>query len=125
MALMLKYKKALELTGEFKFEDLSVEEVAGKLEIKGTAAYAMERDMVWDAIKENTGWEAEVAANIKVKNADAYGRYVVKSGDSLSKIAARTLGKAGRYTEIFEDNKDILKDPNLIKPGQVLKIPQK
>ena len=125
MSLMVKYKKALELTGEYKFDDLSVEEVGGKLQIKGTAPYAMEKDLVWDAIKENAGWEAEVAANIKVKNNDVYGRYTVKSGDTLGKIAARTLGKANRYTEIFENNKDILKNPDLIKPGQVLKIPQK
>ena len=49
--------------------------------------------------------------------------YVVKSGDSLSKIAKEVLGDAGRWPEIFELNKDQIKDPNLIYPGQELKMP--
>jgi nucleoid-associated protein YgaU len=49
--------------------------------------------------------------------------YVVKSGDSLSKIAKAELGDANRWPEIFELNKDQIKDPNLIHPGQELKMP--
>jgi nucleoid-associated protein YgaU len=49
--------------------------------------------------------------------------YVVKSGDSLSKIAKEVLGDAGRWPEIFEANKDQIKDPNLIHVGQELKMP--
>jgi nucleoid-associated protein YgaU len=49
--------------------------------------------------------------------------YVVKSGDSLSKIAKEVLGDAGRWPEIFELNKDQIKDPSLIYPGQELKMP--
>ena len=51
--------------------------------------------------------------------------YVVKPGDSLSKIAKAHYGKANDWKRIFEANKDILKDPNLIHPGQKLKIPPK
>lgn len=47
----------------------------------------------------------------------------VKSGDSLSKIAKEHLGDAMRYPEIFEANKPMLTDPDLIFPGQVLRIP--
>ena len=50
---------------------------------------------------------------------------MVKPGDTLSKIARNTLGDAGLYTKIFEANKDVLKDPNVIHPGQRLKIPNK
>ena len=50
--------------------------------------------------------------------------YTVKSGDTLSKIASEFLGDANAYMEIFNANRDQLSDPNLIKPGQVLKIPQ-
>ena len=49
--------------------------------------------------------------------------YVVQPGDSLSKIAKEVYGKAGRWKEIFEANKDQIKDPNLIQPGQELRIP--
>ena len=51
--------------------------------------------------------------------------YEVVSGDSLSKIAKREYGDAKLWTRIFEANKDILKDPNKIFPGQKLKIPPK
>ncbi len=51
--------------------------------------------------------------------------YEVVSGDSLSKIAKREYGNANAWPKIFEANKDILKDPNKIYPGQKLKIPPK
>jgi nucleoid-associated protein YgaU len=49
--------------------------------------------------------------------------YVVKSGDTLSKIAKELLGDANRWPEILAANKDKITDPNAIKPGQELKIP--
>ena len=51
--------------------------------------------------------------------------YEVKPGDSLSKIAKAHYGKASDWQRIFEANRDIVKDPDLIKPGQRLKIPPK
>jgi nucleoid-associated protein YgaU len=51
--------------------------------------------------------------------------YVVVSGDSLSKIAKREYGSAKEWKRIFEANKEILKDPDKIYPGQELKIPPK
>jgi nucleoid-associated protein YgaU len=47
----------------------------------------------------------------------------VKSGETLSKIAQRYYGDASLYPKIFEANKDTLKDPNLIRVGQKLRIP--
>jgi nucleoid-associated protein YgaU len=49
--------------------------------------------------------------------------YTVKKGDYLSKIAKEVYGNANKYNVIFEANKPMLKDPNLIYPGQVLVIP--
>ncbi|HPQ20603.1 MAG TPA: peptidoglycan-binding protein LysM [Saprospiraceae bacterium] len=51
--------------------------------------------------------------------------YEVKSGDSLSKIAKEVYGDAMRYNEIFEANQPMLKSPDLIYPGQMLRIPNK
>jgi nucleoid-associated protein YgaU len=51
--------------------------------------------------------------------------YVVKSGDSLSKIAKNEYGNANAWNTIYEANRDILKDPDKIFPGQKLKIPPK
>lgn len=49
--------------------------------------------------------------------------YTVKSGDTLSKIAKEFYGEANKYTQIFEANKPMLKDPDKIYPGQMLRIP--
>ena len=49
--------------------------------------------------------------------------YTVAKGDSLSKIAKKFYGNANKWRAIFEANGDQLSNPDLIKPGQVLKIP--
>jgi nucleoid-associated protein YgaU len=49
--------------------------------------------------------------------------YTVQSGDSLSKIAKTQYGDPMKYPVIFEANKPMLKDPDKIYPGQVLRIP--
>lgn len=49
--------------------------------------------------------------------------YTVKKGDYLSKIAKEVYGNANKYHIIFEANRPMLKDPDLIYPGQVLVIP--
>ena len=55
---------------------------------------------------------------------DDAGSYTVQKGDTLSAIAQRHYGKASRWNAIFEANRDQLDDPDLIKPGQVLKLSQ-
>jgi len=49
--------------------------------------------------------------------------HVVQKGDTLSKIARDYYGDAMLYPKIFEANRDLLTDPNKIKPGQKLRIP--
>jgi nucleoid-associated protein YgaU len=49
--------------------------------------------------------------------------YVVVKGDSLSKIAEREYGDATRWRQIFEANSDTIKNPDLIYPGQQLRLP--
>jgi len=49
--------------------------------------------------------------------------YVVEKGDSLSKIAKREYGDANKWRQIYEANRDIIKDPDLIYPGQTLRLP--
>lgn len=50
--------------------------------------------------------------------------YTVKKGDSLSKISKEQYGNATDYMKIFEANKPMLKDPEKIFVGQVLRIPK-
>jgi len=49
--------------------------------------------------------------------------YTVQKGDTLSHIAQRHYGKASKWHAIFEANRDQLDNPDLIQPGQVLKLP--
>jgi nucleoid-associated protein YgaU len=49
--------------------------------------------------------------------------YTVVSGDTLSGIAQKMYGSAGKYQQIFKANQPMLKDPDHIYPGQVLRIP--
>jgi nucleoid-associated protein YgaU len=49
--------------------------------------------------------------------------HMVAAGDTLGHIAQKYYGQASKYMKIFEANRDILDDPNLIKVGQKIKIP--
>lgn len=49
--------------------------------------------------------------------------YVIESGDTLSKIAKKYYGNANAYPKIFEANKEVIKNPDLIFPGQKIRIP--
>jgi len=86
------------------------------------AAAKAKADAAAEADQLRKELEAERAARRETATAKA-GTYVVKSGDSLSKIAKEIWGDAKRWPEIFEANKDKIKDPNLIHPGQELRIP--
>ena len=86
-----------------------------------------EANKIWDAIKTIPDWRNEIVADIKatgVPQSSAPTTYTVKPGDTLSKIAKEHLGNANAYMDIFNANTDQLQDPDKIKPGQVLKIPQ-
>lgn len=121
--LQSKYQSVLDLASKLGVRMDSVAEDAGKLKIKGTAPYQLEKNLIWDKIKTIPGWENEMAADIRVEKADLYGVYTVQSGDTLSTIAKQHLGSPNKYMEIFNINKDVLTNPDLIKVGQHLKIP--
>ena len=125
MSLKEKYAAALKLGEELKVKGGDVKEEGGKLIIKGTAEYGIDRDHIWDLIKKQAGWESEIVADIKVEKTDIYGYWTVKSGESLSKIAKDVYDNGNMYMKIFEANKDQLKDPNVIHPGQKLVLPPK
>ncbi|MBN2005147.1 MAG: LysM peptidoglycan-binding domain-containing protein [Anaerolineae bacterium] len=50
--------------------------------------------------------------------------YTVQAGDNLSKIAKALLGDASRWRDIFEANKDTIRNPDVIRVGQELIIPE-
>jgi nucleoid-associated protein YgaU len=125
MSLTDKYASVVSQAQAAGVTSLQVQEANGKLLISGMTEYQMQKDLVWDAIKKTPGWEQEVQADIRAAKTDVWGIWEVKSGDSLSKIAKSAYDNAGEYMRIFEANKNILKDPNVIQPGQKLIIPSK
>ena len=50
--------------------------------------------------------------------------YVVQGGDSLSKISKKFYGDANSWRRIYDANKDVVKNPDLIQPGWKLRIPE-
>jgi len=119
-----KYKYAMETAKGFHL-DGTTEERDGKLYIKGTVQTQDQANKIWDALKTIPDWKNEIVADITAKGGTAVEEsYTVKPGDTLSKIAKHFFGDANAYNEIFEANRDQLSDPDKIKPGQVLRIPQ-
>jgi nucleoid-associated protein YgaU len=72
----------------------------------------------------NTLGIGKVESNVSAPDAKEPVFYTVKKGDTLSAIAKATLGNASKYPAIFEANKPMLKHPDKIYPGQVLRIPK-
>jgi len=112
----------------------TTEERDGKLYFKGTVATEEQKNDIWNAFKTIPTWQKDIVADIRVTGpspaaasavkAKAEPRtYTVKSGDTLSKIAKQELGDGSDYMKIFEANRDQLTNPDLIKPGQVLRLP--
>jgi nucleoid-associated protein YgaU len=133
MALKDMYAYAVKVSqGKFKG---TIQEKDGKLHFDGTVGTQDDKNEIWNAIKTIPTWQKEIAADIRVTGtaapaapaapaaAAAAKTYTVKAGDTLGKIAQEHLGKASDYMRIFEVNKDQLTNPDLIKPGQVLRIP--
>ncbi len=127
MGLRDKYAYAIQAAkGKF---DGSAQEEGGKLHFVGTVKTEEDKNAIWTAIKTIPEWKNDVVADIKVTGgaasaaAPAGRTYTVKAGDTLSKIAKEHLGNASAYMKIYEANRDQLDNPDLIKPGQVLKLP--
>ena len=125
MAVKEKYQSVLDLGEKLNIQNGDVWVEDGILKVKGTAATQYEKNLIWDEIKAVAGEESpkDIKANITVADESIYAKHTVKSGDTLGKIAKHYYGNAGKYTAIFEANKDILNNPDVIHPDQELKIP--
>lgn len=124
MALADKYGDVLGFAQQLGVKDGNWKEEGGKIKMWGKTQYQLDANLLWDKIKEHSGWENEVVADIQASDTSIHGKYTVKSGDTLSAISKRFLGSANRYTDIFNANKDQLSDPDKIKVGQTLTIPK-
>ncbi|MGK0386244.1 MAG: LysM repeat protein [Patiriisocius sp.] len=119
-----KYASVLELGEKLNIQNGDVKEENDVLHISGTAGTPYEKNLLWDAIKAAGGENpADIMADIKIADASIYAHHTVASGESLSKIAKHYFNNPMKYTAIFEANRGVLDNPDMIHPGQELVIP--
>lgn len=124
--LKAKYQPVIDLA---KARGVSLKNVnleTDKLLIRGDAPNQAIKNEVWEKIKAIDAKYADLIADINIDATLSVPPriYEVVSGDNLSKIAKKFYGDVNQYKKIFEANKDQLADPDKVKVGQKLKIPE-
>ena len=135
--LKAKYQSVLNFIEQQQNTQLQNVNMEGdKLFIRAAAPSQDVKNKIWDQIKLVDPNFSDLTADIQAPPAAAAAAaggasstsaartYTVQAGDSLSKISKQFYGDANKYMKIFEANKDKLADPDKIKPGQELVIPQ-
>ena len=125
MSLQSKYEKLISAVKQRSSGVPKVVEQDGVLYIDGTVSSETDKNELWDVYNTiDPDYRAgDVRLNLEVaEGATGTEEYTVKSGDSLSKIGAK-YGVS--WKQIYEANKSLIKDPDLIHPGWKLKIPVK
>ena len=124
MALQDKYRELVTAAQSAGVSNLQVREQDRVLYIDGVAPSEEIKQRLWDIYgKIDPDYRsADLVMNVKVtQGAGGTKEYTVVSGDNLSKIGKKFNLK---WKDIFEANKDKIKDPDHIEPGWKLKIPQ-
>jgi len=124
--LKKKYQSVIDLAKQRGVSLKNVNLEGDKLLIRGGAPNQAIKNEVWSQIKAVDSKYADLTADISIDPSLPVPAkiYEVVSGDTLSKISKKFYGDAGKYMKIFDANKDQLKDPDKIKVGQKLKIPE-
>src|SRR5688572_21236919 len=105
-------------------KDISLDIQDDTVVVYGQAETQVAKELVVLTLGNNMGVSKVDDRMTVVKPEPEATFYEVKSGDTLSKIAKAHYGDAMKYNSIFEANKPMLKDPDKIYPGQVLRIPK-
>lgn len=125
-SLHSKYKQLIDAANTSGVSNLQVRQQGNVLYIDGTAPSEQVKDQLWDIYNRiDPDYRAgDLVLDIKATGGGSTGmqEYTVVKGDSLSKIGQQ-YGVS--WKEIYEANKDQIKDPDLIHPGWKLKIPAK
>lgn len=118
-----KIKSAIE-TDNPGISNLDISYTDGKVSLSGSAesAEAMEKAVLMAGNVQGIS-EVDVANLEAPPVTDKVHYYTIQSGDTLSKIAKQYLGNANDYHKIFEANREVIKNPDLIYPGQKIRIP--
>ena len=131
--LKTKYQTVLKAVQEKNVRLANLHLQDNKLFVRGAAPSQAVKIHIWDLIKIINPKYDDIAADITVDESLAPKpatpppvpkTYTVQAGDTLSKISKQFYGDAGKYMKIFEANRDKLSNPDLIKVGQVLTIPE-
>ncbi|WP_343700315.1 LysM peptidoglycan-binding domain-containing protein [Chitinophaga sp.] len=122
MALQDKYAELVNQANSAGVTGLQVAEQNGVLYVTGTAPSSAVKDQLWSTYEklDPEMRAGDLVLNISVAEG-AEQEYEVKAGDNLSKIAKNYPGLT--WQKIYEANKDQIKNPDIIHPGQKLKIP--
>ena len=103
--------------------NVAFDSASSTVTLSGTAPDQATREKIVLA-SGNIQGVARVDDRMTVEKSSAQSRfYTVKSGDTLSQISKDHYGDANKYDRIFQANRPMLKDPDKIYPGQVLRIP--
>jgi nucleoid-associated protein YgaU len=123
--LKQKYASVLSLINQLGVSLSHVHIQDDKLYIEGAAGSDAIKNRIWDQVKVVDPSLNDITLNLSVDPslAPKQKTYTVAAGDSLSKIAKQFYGNANQYTKIFEANRNVLSDPNMVKVGQELVIP--
>ena len=123
MNLQDKYRELINAAGTRGVENLQVRQQENVLYIDGTVPTQEAKQQLWDIYNriDPDYRSGDLVMNLGLAEG-AVQEYTVAKGDSLSKIGEK-YGVS--WKEIFEANKDQIKNPDLIQPGWKLKIPSK
>ncbi len=121
-----KYQPVIDLSKQRGVQLKNVNLEGEKLLIRGDAPNQDIKNEVWNKIKAIDAGYADLTADIGINPALPVPAriYEVAAGDNLSKIAKKFYGDPNKFRKIFDANKDQLSDPDKIKVGQKLKIPE-
>jgi len=108
---------------QLEVENLEIHIEGDNARVRGAAYDQATKEKVVLVVGNSNGI-ATVNDQMTVEHVEPEAQFhTVVSGDTLGKIAKNFYGNAMKYPVIFEANKPMLKDPDLIYPGQVLRIP--
>jgi nucleoid-associated protein YgaU len=104
--------------------DVHYDPQSGTVALSGqaTSAEAMQKAVLMAGNVEGVS-QVEIANLKHPEEQEQVEYYIIQQGDTLSKIAQHFYGNANKYPRIFEANREVIKDANLIFPGQKIRIP--
>lgn len=121
----LKEKIEKDLPG--KIANLNVTSKDGDAKISGECENDADREKAILILGNIKGIKSVDDSGLKVKSKAGAGDsdfYTIVKGDALFKIAQKFYGDSKKWPALFEANREVIKDANLIYPGQVIRIPK-